>query len=293
MEGLMAAGLRVTQLRADSNASGVLTLTAANGSSATARQAGDTLFGSTTLHGFLPGGSSTLAVLEFESGRWGYTMFLGPDGKLSPSGVSGGRGFRKGIGRTVALLQPRLDPALSSEDYYAQALADPADRIKREMENASAFGEVTFSAAAAFLAPTHDYALVGNAKSHTKFSVAQDGKVWLANFSIFSATDEAASTIGGAEPGALLFNPQNHLSSWPPHGNFSEYKTSIIGRYTRAIALGAWDVATQHGFALTVVPNTARGILTQPYGEEDPPQRNSLACHCSGSPLSVVTTVWI
>ena len=34
------------------------------------------------------------------------------------------------------MLRPRLDPVLSSADYYAQALADPADRIKREMENA-------------------------------------------------------------------------------------------------------------------------------------------------------------
>jgi hypothetical protein len=31
------------------------------------------------------------------------------------------------------------------------------------------------------------------------------------------------------------------------------------------VALAAWDVAAQRGFSLTAVPNTQRGIATQPY----------------------------
>ena len=118
---------------------------------------------------------------------------------------------------------------------------------------------------AAYLAPTHDYALTGALQSHTKFSVAQDGKVWLGNFSIFSPTDQGANVTGGKEPGVLLFDPQDHLSWWPPGGHFSEYKTSLLGRYTRAVTLAAWDVAAQRGFSLTAVPNAQRGIATQPY----------------------------
>ena len=42
-------------------------------------------------------------------------------------------------------------------------------------------------------------------------------------------------------------------------------KTSILGRYTRAVALAAWDAKAQCGYSLTAVPNTRRGIATQPY----------------------------
>ena len=81
------------------------------------------------------------------------------------------------------------------------------------------FSETTFAAASSYLAPTHDYAMVGNVRSHTKFSIAQDGKVWLANFSIFSPTsaDQAPNVTGGMEPGVLLFNPQDHLTHQPVH----------------------------------------------------------------------------
>jgi hypothetical protein len=42
--------------------------------------------------------------------------------------------------------------------------------------------------------PPRDYAIVGNVDSHTKFSVAQDGRVKLANFSIISPTALANDT---------------------------------------------------------------------------------------------------
>jgi hypothetical protein len=281
MLALLESGLQVTELRADSNVTGTLTLRVANGSSTTMHLPGDKAFG-WTLRGFLdvsPGRRSdqptlrqiataetgSLAVLEHEAARWGFIAFLGPEGRLGPSGVVGGHGFRKGVGRTSALLRPRLDPRLTTSTYYQQALADPTDALARAMENSSAFAETTFAAAAAYLSPTHDYTLVGNPQSHTKFSIAQDGKTWLANFSIFSPTDQGPNVTGGQEPGVLLFDPQQYLSWWPATGRFSEYKTSLLGRYTRAVALAAWDVDAQSGFALTAVPNTQRGIATQPY----------------------------
>lgn len=57
----------------------------------------------------------------------------------------------------------------------------------------------------------------------------------------------------------LLFDPSEYVS-WPSPGNFSEYKTSILGRFTRAVTLAAWDVTEKIGFALTAVPNTRRGV---------------------------------
>ena len=270
MAALMEVGLHVATLHADSNESGTLIAHAANGSSAKASRPGDAMLG-WTLRGFLTGrhaGGGDLAVLEFESARWGLVLFLGPQGQLGPSGVSGGRYFRKGVGATASVLRPKLAPQLGTSAYYAAAVADPTDLIRRAFENTSSFGETTFAAAAAYLPPTHDYALVGNARSHTKFSIAQDGKVWLANFSIFSPTDTRNGT-GGEEPGVLLFDPREHLNRWPSQGWFSDYKTSMLGRFTRAVALAAWDTNEQVGFALTAVPNTRRGIQTEPYDEAE------------------------
>ena len=284
MEALLSTGLHVVTLSAESNSTGTLTLGLANGTTATLRLPGaDNAFG-WTLRGFLcpataplvgsrthvtrsmgEGSTDCLAVLEFDSARWGYVAFLGPTARLGPAGVSGGHGYRKGIGKTSALLRPRLDPRAETGDYYTNAVSDPNDALARAMENGSAFAETTFAVAAAYLAPTHDYALVGNVQSHTKFSVAQDGKVWLANFSIFSPTDQGPNVTGGKEPGVLLFNPQDHLEWWPQNGSFSEYKTSMVGRYTRALTLAAWDVQAARGFSLMAAPNTQRGIETQPY----------------------------
>ena len=124
MQALLDSDLRVTQLHAYNNVSGMLTLILANGSTATARRPGDRVFGF-TLRGFLsknttptthpnpsPFSSATparshgitttttttianeaevLAVLEYDSSRWGLIAFLGPTGRLGPSGVSGGK----------------------------------------------------------------------------------------------------------------------------------------------------------------------------------------------------------
>ena len=69
---------------------------------------------------------------------------------------------------------------------------------------------------------------------------------------------------GGSEFGVLVFDPRRYVRWWPAH-NFSEYKTSIVGRHSRAIAVAAYDVGRAAGFRLTVAPNTQRGIQTEPY----------------------------
>ena len=66
----------------------------------------------------------------------------------------------------------------------------------------------------------------------------------------------------------LVFDPRRYVSWWPTH-NFSDYKTSILGRYTRAVTLAAWDQQQQDGYAMTAVPNPQRGIETRPYGKHD------------------------
>ena len=114
MQALSRAGLQVTRMHAASNVSGSLTLRLANGSTATAWQPGDMLFG-WTLRGFLvtvaadDGLADGLAVLELNAARWGLIAFLGPGARLDPSGVSGGHVFRKGVGRVAALRRPPLD----------------------------------------------------------------------------------------------------------------------------------------------------------------------------------------
>jgi len=95
----------------------------------------------------------------------------------------------------------------------------------------------------------------------------QDGRVRLANFSIYSPTQHGPVTEG-TNPGVLLFDPRQYMGWWPAT-NFSEYKTSVIGRYSRAVAIAAWDTAAQKGFAMEVVPNTRRGIRTEPYDNFD------------------------
>ena len=175
MQALLGSRLQVTQLRATGNATGTLTLQVANGSSVTLHQPGESAFG-WVLRGFLssPGPhtetdrqtktqtktESVLAVLEFEADRWGLVAFMGGHGRLSASaintsGVEGGWGFRKGVGRVSRLRQPRLDPQVNTSAYYAQALADPTDALAGAMENASAFGEATFAAAAGTIFHTH------------------------------------------------------------------------------------------------------------------------------------------
>ena len=275
MAELRAAGVRVTKLHVASNTTGELTLTAANGSSATASVPGEVLFG-WELRGFLleqDGDALPLAVLQYNSARWGYIVFISDQQSLlgSDSGP-GGRGLRKGVGRPQDVRRPHYNLTAVDPRYFERAAAEGgSDFLKLGMEAASPFGETSFAAAASTLPPPHDYAIVGNVASHTKFSVAQDGTVKLANFSIYTPTLVGTDTNGtyanNGGPGGdvLVFDPRRYTSWWPLH-NFSDYKTSVLGRYTRAITLAAWDQQQQSGYAMTAVPNPQRGIETRPYG---------------------------
>lgn len=276
MEDLLSLNLHVTMLHVTSNTTGTLTARVANGSTASVSVFGDRLFG-WQLRGFLiDGGDGTpLAVLRHDAQRWGLVAFLAEGSRLStlePAGDSGGLVLRKGVGRIDAVRRPHYNLVNVDNDYFHNAVIDARDFLRQGMQHSSAFNETTFVAAASRLPPAHDYAIVGNINSHTKFSIAQDGRVKLANFSIYSptllgnVTDAGRDThFGGGPMGTvLLFDPRLYLSWWPEH-NFSDYKTSIVGRYTRAVTLAAWDQTQQYGFGMTVVPNTQRGIETSPY----------------------------
>ena len=126
---------------------------------------------------------------------------------------------------------------------------------------------------------------VGNIASHSKFSLALDGRIRSANFSIYSPTLLGNSTKG-EEPSALLFDPRDVTAWWPEH-NFSEYKSAIVGRYTRSVTVAAYDVPSAKGFSLLAVPNTRRGIDTQPY---DPSEILLRVVDETGAPNSSVTS---
>ena len=327
MATMRAVGLRATTLRVVSNSSGTLTLTAANGSSASASVPGERLFG-WELRGFLLaagkgcGGSGSdaeqrdhppLAVLQYDAPRWGFLAFVSDQQSLLGAGVDGVSGaysgLRKGVGRAQDVRRPHYNLTAVDPAYFKHAAAEGGDDfIKLGMEAASAFGETSFSAAASTLVPPHDYAIVGNTGSHTKFSVAQDGRVKLANFSIYSptllgdntnGTGDTGSAGGGPGGDVLVFDPRRHLSWWPEH-NYSDYKSSVLGSYTRAITLAAWDQQQQAGFTMSVVPNTRTGIETQPYdfaellvelqehGSSMPPQYFAVrGCVTSGSVVAI------
>ena len=113
---------------------------------------------------------------------------------------------------------------------------------------------------------------VGTIDAHSKFSLALDGRVRSANFSIYSPTLRGNET-SGQEYSALLWDPRARVKWWPTT-NWSEYKSALVGRYTRAVTIGAWTPSSSsggggndagRGFSLLAVPNTRRGISTQPY----------------------------
>ena len=244
----------VTALTATTNTSGLLLLSANATSSAALRFPGDTGLG-WTLVCFLIGDGAVRAVLERDYARWGLIGFF--------SAASVPLLLRKGVGRTSALQRPRYSLADHSPSYWRDTRDDPHDLVKTRALAASEFGEATFDAFASLLPPTKDYMEVGNIGSHSKFSLALDGRVRSANFSIYSPTLVGNSTTGH-EPSALLFDPRDVVRWWPPH-NFSEYKSAVVGRYTRAVAIAAFDAPSGRGFSLLAVPNTRRGIETEPY----------------------------
>ena len=235
LEAVSSIGLTVVALSIHSNSTGVLTLSTANGTSATAHAAGEWVFG-WRLRGFLSADGraaaavrgagedsratatttssspspaapapAPLAVLEYEADRWGRLEFVALGGRVGATSAStsasasasvpaaaapsveGGAGWaglalRKGVGRIDKVRRPRYNLVGADPDYFTKAEEDPTDWIKQSMENASAFGETTFEAAASRMVPTQEYAITGNANAHTKFSVAPDGRVGTAHY---------------------------------------------------------------------------------------------------------------
>ena len=113
------------------------------------------------------------------------------------------------------------------------------------------------------LPPTLDYTLLKNVDAHSGFSVSPQGRVMCANYSI---RENLAHGHSPASRGALLlFDPQDHLPFAWPVTNFSEMKSAMIGRVSRAVAVGVFDATLRTGFSLFTVPSVNRGVSVQPY----------------------------
>ena len=218
-----------------------------------------------------------IAVLERDWGRWGLVVYVQQqrveqqedrmlpisllEGRSCPGIITANGGqlptacfaVRKGAGDTSALERPRYQLEAADPDYFIKARDIPTDWLKARMLM-TADGEPTFNSAASLLPPSKDYAMVGNVAAHTKISVSPDGRLKSGNSSIFVAME-----WGNITGGSLLFDPRDHMAYWPVH-NFSEYKSAVIGRFTRAVSVSAWDKAAQKGFAMLVTPNIYRGI---------------------------------
>lgn len=257
--------LVATNVDATGGASGSVTLATPDGSQSITLTVVGTSFLGWSLRGFVPKSSvsGAYAVVERNWARWGYVAFVSTGARVCAK--DGAMCFRKGVGNVSSTRRPRYNLTDIDAQYFVNAAGDPLDFVRREMEAASPWGETTFAAAASLLPPSHDYGIVGGVDSHTKFSVAQDGRVRLANYSIYSPT-QVGNVTEGREIGVLLFDPREHVSWWPSH-NFSDYKTSLLGRYTRSVVLAAWDQEAQKGFSLEVVADPARGVQVDPYDE--------------------------
>ena len=47
--------------------------------------------------------------------------------------------------------------------------------------------------------------------------------------------------------------------------NHSDFKSSLLGRFSRAVAIANYDVASQKGFTLMATPDVKSGVRTNPY----------------------------
>ena len=204
-------------------------------------------------------GRAPLAVLERDFARWGVVAFVGAG--VEPHLV------RKGVGHADAVRRPRYQLEAREAGYFSKANASAEDFLKQRLLNRSAHREPTFAAAAALLPPSRDYVTIGEPRAHSKFGVSAQGRITCANYSIFVASERGASTAG-SENGRLLFDPRDYLAWWPA-SNFSETKSALLGRYSRGVSVAAWDPASERGFVLTAVPNTARGHSTAPYDQAE------------------------
>ena len=267
---LAAAGqLRIVSVDAASNSSGTIHLSVGS-APVESLGVGDTACSGWQLRSFIVGAGlgPPIAVLEHDWSRWGSLLFVQPSATAEEGLQQLGECelvaaptscfvARKGVGRTSALRRPRYALEAVDRDYFVKARDLPTDYLRERMCETTD-GEPTFASAASLLPPSRDYAMVGNLAAHTKFSVSADGRVKSGNHSIYTPMEQADVT-NGADGSELLWDPRNHIAWWPVY-NFSEYKSAVVGRTSRAVTVSAWDTTARRGFALMATPNTRRGI---------------------------------
>jgi hypothetical protein len=241
---------------------------------------GETAF-NWTLRSVIPPASSAgtsgapetaIAVLERNWARWGALLYLQEAGAGGSSAWQPCRlaprnpclYLRKGVGRVDQIKRPRYNLMQRDSDYFVKATTSTDDWLKQRFTNSTSDGEPTFVSAASALPPTPDYVLVKNVAAHSGFSISPQGRVMSANFSIREQMERGKDTP--QSPGGLvLFDPRSRLPfSWP-ETNFSDMKSAMLGRFSRAVTVGVFDAALRKGFSLLATPNPQRGIMTQPY----------------------------
>lgn len=211
---------------------------------------GTTFFGVWFVQSFLLRSHALpFVVLEHNFARWGVIAYV----QLNASAVI----LRHGVGLVSKIQRPRYNLTQPYSKYWNRATNDPEDWLAVRIRNLTA-GEADFKHSASFLTPPRDYTMVGVPNAHTKFSVSLDGRINVANLSIFVPTLEGDVTIG-KEKTVQVFDPRNYTSFWPTT-NFTDYKSALIGRYTRAVIIGAFDQPSRKGFSMAVTPNPKRGL---------------------------------
>ena len=218
--------------------------------------------------------SRPVAVLERSWARWGALLYLAEpvstaqDGSLPDSACKVAPAnpcffLRKGVGELDRLSRPRYALTRSDADYFARATTSTDDYLKQRFIADTADHEPTFTSASRALPPTLDYTMVKNIEAHSGFSVSPQGRIMAANFSIREQMLRGDAPL--SHGGLLLFDPARYLPfSWPPT-NFSEMKSSMLGRFSRAVTVGVFDAHLHKGFELLAAPSPGRGVATQPY----------------------------
>ena len=88
---------------------------------------------------------------------------------------------------------------------------------------------------ASLLPPALDYTEVGDMDAHSKFSVSPDGRVTSANSSIRTGRSRGSVPLPSPASGArLLFDPRQFVPYWP-ETNWSDFKSAMVGRVSRAV----------------------------------------------------------
>jgi len=128
------------------------------------------------------------------------------------------------------------------------------------MRNASAHGdEPSFEDALPWLAPQHDYALLGRTAPLLKFVVTPYGTIKYANQSVYEP-GYPADDLGTGTP---VYDPREFTKYWPPV-NFTDYKSALVGRASQVVAVQTWDAEAAKGFTQIAVAPTLNPVHPGP-----------------------------